>query len=683
MSFLYPLFLWAGLAALIPIVIHLFNFRRYKTVYFSDIRFLENIKSRTNRHSQLKNILLLILRILVILCLVIAFAAPVRKSSLQQTTQTQQAPPIIYLDNSLSLQAGGQIGGIETAKSKVLQIAQAYPSNTDFLFITNNFEQKHNRIVKIETLKRFLEEIELSPDVPTLSQVIMRAKTNLNLAEIPSGLNTNVYLISDFQKNICDFNALQPDSTLKINLVPIKNENINNLYIDSCVFTTPFRHSGGQEMLKVFVKNYSDKNQKNVPLKLNINGNEKSALTFDIAPMERKELEIKYLNSSKGIVCGNVEILDSPIEYDNKLYFSYKIDKTKNIALISGKADKYFEAMFKNDSDFNLQRLTENDVQKITLENFQTVILSQPTSISKKLTSTLQNYIALGGNLIFVPDFDGNIQDYNHLLNSLMCNAIISRDTSKCKVSEINNQSPLLKNSIKEIPENADLPTINRHFTSMSNAYAGEETILESNSFQKLLTVNTYRAGKVYVFYCPLDEKSGNLAIHRLFVPIVYNAAAFSQVNQQNYYTIGYNLPVEVKIDNITDATKVVVKDKNSENEFIPRISSSDGNGNVKVFTENNIKNPGFYYISTDNKNVDAVAYNYNRTESQLSFYNVDELQNMIEKLNICEVKTIDKQGDAFVHQVEQESNATPLWKFFIVFGLIFAVAEMAVSRWL
>ncbi len=683
MSFLYPLFLYAGLVALIPVVIHLFNFRRYKIVYFSDTRFLENIKSATHRRSQLKHLLLLALRILILVCLVIAFAGPIRNTASQPTQSSMQAPPIIYLDNSLSMQAGGLVGGLETAKSKILQITEAYPPNTDFIFITNDFEQKHNRTAKIETIKRFLQETELSPNVPSLSQIINKAKSNLSLAEIPDGLGKNIYLVSDFQKNICDFNNLTPDSTLNLNLVPIQSDNVNNIFIDSCVFDTPFRRASGQENLKIYIKNFSNNNLTNLPLKLIINGKQKAATTFDILAGERKELEIKYINTDKGIVCGNVETSDSPIDYDNKLYFSYKIEQEKKVGLIVGNAEKYFDAMFKNDSDFNLQRINENEINKINIDNFQTIILAQPKSISKNVASALQNFTALGGNLIFVPDFDGNIQDYNYLLNSLMCNAIISRDTVKCKIAKINTQSRLLKNAIKEIPENADLPVIKQHFNSMSNAYTNEEIILESSTYKKMLTSNNYRAGKVYIFYCPIDEKSGNIATHRLFVPLIYNAAAITDVKQQTYCTIGNNSPIDVKINEITDATRIIIKSQETGNEFIPRISTTDGSGNVKIFNENNINNPGFYYICADGNTIDAIAYNYNRAESELSFYTADDLQSQIENLNVCSVKTIDKHGEAFVHQVAQAANAIPLWKYFILVALFFAVGEVAVSRWL
>ena len=97
MQFLNAVFLWAGFAVLIPPVIHLFNFRRYKTVYFSDVRFLQNLKNITRKRSVLKQILLMVLRMAVIACLVITFSEPVISTGGLQNGQglVKNAPPVI------------------------------------------------------------------------------------------------------------------------------------------------------------------------------------------------------------------------------------------------------------------------------------------------------------------------------------------------------------------------------------------------------------------------------------------------------------------------------------------------------------------------------------------------------------------------------------------------------------
>src|SRR6187402_4015179 len=77
MQFLYPAFLWALSALAIPIIIHLFYFRRYKKVYFSNLRFLREVKEETSARNKLRNLLILLARLLAMAGIIFAFAQPV------------------------------------------------------------------------------------------------------------------------------------------------------------------------------------------------------------------------------------------------------------------------------------------------------------------------------------------------------------------------------------------------------------------------------------------------------------------------------------------------------------------------------------------------------------------------------------------------------------------------------
>ena len=71
-----PQILYALLALAIPIIIHLFNFRKHEKIYFSSIRFLEEIKTKNKKKRNLKNLLILLSRLLALAFLIIAFAKP-------------------------------------------------------------------------------------------------------------------------------------------------------------------------------------------------------------------------------------------------------------------------------------------------------------------------------------------------------------------------------------------------------------------------------------------------------------------------------------------------------------------------------------------------------------------------------------------------------------------------------
>src|SRR6056297_3586351 len=106
MQFLVPVFLTALAALAIPIIIHLFHFRRFKKVYFTNVRFLREVKEETSSRSRLRNILVLLARLLALAALVLAFAQPYLKQS--GNVQKGSKAVSIFIDNSFSMDALSQ-----------------------------------------------------------------------------------------------------------------------------------------------------------------------------------------------------------------------------------------------------------------------------------------------------------------------------------------------------------------------------------------------------------------------------------------------------------------------------------------------------------------------------------------------------------------------------------------------
>src|SRR6187551_1622500 len=108
MLFTYPAFLFALSALSIPVIIHLFNFRRFKKIYFTNVRFLQEIKQDTRSRSRLKHLLILIARLLALAFLVFAFAQPFIPVSKSSNIATGTKHVSIYVDNSYSMDAIGK-----------------------------------------------------------------------------------------------------------------------------------------------------------------------------------------------------------------------------------------------------------------------------------------------------------------------------------------------------------------------------------------------------------------------------------------------------------------------------------------------------------------------------------------------------------------------------------------------
>src|SRR5882757_6700676 len=100
MSLVYPSFLWALSALSIPIIIHLFNFRKTTRIYFSNTQFLRQVKQETTQKRRLKQLLVLASRLLFLFFLVMAFAQPFLPAKEELASQHNIS---LYLDNSYSM----------------------------------------------------------------------------------------------------------------------------------------------------------------------------------------------------------------------------------------------------------------------------------------------------------------------------------------------------------------------------------------------------------------------------------------------------------------------------------------------------------------------------------------------------------------------------------------------------
>jgi len=238
MQFLFPSFLWALLALAIPIIIHLFYFRRFKKVYFTNVKFLKEVKEETSARSRLRNLLTLLMRLGAMAALVLAFAQPF--IPVDTEVKKGQKAVSLFVDNSFSMSAlSKDVPLLEKAKQRARQIISAYNDEDEFQVLTNDFEGRHQRMVSKEDALSLVDEIKISPSVRTISNVLARQEQVLNAADD----NNISYLISDFQKNITDIESYT-DTTLEVNMVPLQSVQEKNISIDSAWFGYAFYSCG-------------------------------------------------------------------------------------------------------------------------------------------------------------------------------------------------------------------------------------------------------------------------------------------------------------------------------------------------------------------------------------------------------------------------------------------------------
>ena len=687
MQFVNPLFLIALTALAIPILIHLFNFRKYKKVWFTNVHFLKEIQQETKKQSQLRQLLILLSRLLAIAALVMAFAQPYLPASKQQKKITAQRAVSVYLDNSFSMGAVATEGTLmDVSKNKALEIASAYTQSDIFQLLTNDFEGRHQRFVNQEEFRKLVDEVQVSATSKPLSEVISRQNDLLGENHT---MSKDAYLISDFQKNTASLVASKPDSNFSWFLVPLISERKNNLFIDTVFFISPVHQPGQPVSLRVRIRNASDEPLEKIPVKLTVNTVQKAFASFSVAANSTTEVTLPFTENTSGIQYGQVEIVDYPIVYDDKFYFSYPIlPSIPTLCINEKEGNIYLNALFDSDSTI---RLTNSRVRQLDYGNlfsYALIILNGPEEISSGLAQELNRYVRTGGNLVVFPPVTGKTDSYNTLLSLFNVPGYSGIDTVKQRIAWINVESAIYNDVFEKngngkivLPDNIDLPMVQKYYKMGQGTWSGEEALLKLQDNQPFLISAPVDKGKVYLFASPADEGWTLFPKHLIFVPTLYKIAMLSNPSHQLWYIVGENATIEIPADSISETNIYKIKKLVSDYEVIPEIRKFGTN--ISLITHDQIKDAGFYSVTRGNKPVAGLAFNFNRKESDLSCFSNSDLAQQISRLPVKDIRVLKDKKSSLAREIHQIKQGTPLWKLFIILALIFIACEIALIRML
>ncbi|MFM7765986.1 MAG: BatA domain-containing protein, partial [Sphingomonadales bacterium] len=194
MSFLYPVFLSALLLLLIPLLVHLFRFRKHREIRFTRVRLLKEVDIETKNQNRLKHLITLACRMLAIAGMVLAFAIPTcQKQNNQGTGKTRVS---IFIDNSYSMDNGrdGQIL-LETAKQRAREIVKSYGNNGEFQIRSQQSAGAHLRFVSAAEAVSYIDALKIQSGSVLLSSLLTEMSDDLK----QEGNSHAAFIISDFQ----------------------------------------------------------------------------------------------------------------------------------------------------------------------------------------------------------------------------------------------------------------------------------------------------------------------------------------------------------------------------------------------------------------------------------------------------------------------------------------------------
>jgi len=670
MNFLYPGFLFALLAVLIPVIIHLFNFRKFKKVYFSNVSFLKEVKEQNSSRERLKNLLILASRILAIVFLVLAFARPFISSN-AETNKSNGNIVSIYLDNSYSMDAVNKEGSLlDEAKRRAKEIVKTYQLNDRFQLLTNDFEGKHQRLLNSEEFLQAVDEVKISAASRNLQQVVNRQQ-----GVFTGAANRFSYVISDFQQNFAGNETIKKDQNTQLSLVKLSANELPNISVDSVWFLSPVHQANNSEKIIIRLKNFGTEEAKNVPLKLSINNQQKAIGSISVAAGATAIDTLSYSGLDLGWQKGLLSIKDFPLTFDDELNFSFNVNANQQILSINGsKTGKYVEALFNADNYFKLTSVSENNINYAAFSNFSLIVLNGLSQPSTGLAQELKNYVNNGGSVVIFPSTEVDVASYSTFLTTLNLPAATNLNTTSTKVSQIELKHPLFKDVFETLPKNMDLPLASRYFTYAQNSRTSKENLLTLPAGQLFLARYAIISGQVFLAATGLDEADGNLSKHPLFVPLMYKIAFESAKDQPLFYTIAKDNVITLPLVKL--GANQSLKLMGDGFEVIPDVSHQ--NGKTLLYVADQIQKAGFYIIKKADSTLAIAAFNDDRTESNMKYDTQTDLEG---RFGAQKIHFIDAKKENISSAIAEKNNGTELWKLCLILSLIFIAVEILLVR--
>ena len=662
-----PWFLYCLLAVTIPIFIHLFQLRRPKRVFFTNTATIRQVEQITTRQRKVQSLLILLARVMSVAALVLAFCQPFLPAIFDnQSVGTLD----VSVDNSFSMLLPGKQGGsrLTEAVEGAKQLGNAVPAGGRLRLLN----------VGLTPLSKSIYFSKLE----TLYSAPFKKAGRIYFSSNYGNSSDLLYLISDFQKNA--FSKIVLKNILagrQVFLVPMVGPATGNVYVDSVWVDDAFVRVNTNVGLHIRLRNGGGVAVTECPVKVFLGSRQVAAFRATVAPGQvvTSVLQVQLVDGQ--VALGRVVTQDAPVVFDNTYCFT--LQPAAAIQVLEIGAEPMAQQVYGNEPLFNYHFARVQQVDYGLLRNVNLVLLHELPVFDAGLRGALQAVVARGGSVVVVPaPAVAARASYQQLFQQLgLANTQWEAETASPELREVAMPSahePFFRDVFGAQQRAATMPQV---APVMRWSRTGTD-ILKLRDGESYLADFPSGAGRVYVFSAPFDKKYSDFVTHGLFVPVMYRMAMLSYRNAQELAyrltqrSVSLTLPAVGSAASADEAGFRLVKDSLT---LIPaqRVVGAE----VRLELPQGMHSPGFYEIRKNGKLLTTLAFNQDKSESELAAYTAGELRDVIGP-NRPNVRVVEGEDiGAGLAKLQTEQTGTPLWRYFLAMGLLALLAETLLVR--
>lgn len=614
MYFSGPEALWGLLLLAVPFVVHFFSLRKARRVYFSDLRFLQQITQVTRNRETIRRKLILAARLLAVLSLVLLFAGWSLNTEIE--AKSDSGVTSVFIDNSPSTALFSQEGSLlDEMRTAAVRIAQQTGPAEQFQLITAELRPGEQQLLSKESFLSELAAVKSSAATRPLSQILERQK---NAIRQRSGTG-NRYVLSDFQSSFSDWKNIRSDSLLKTNLLCFQAPSQRNLFIDSAWMASPVLIPGQSATMVVRINNSGQEETVTIPWSMELNGQKRLNRTVTIPGNSKKLDSLVFTLPSPGWHTIKLTLRDHPVTFDDQYYYSLNLRDKIKVLVISPKEPSFYLKSFFDQEPFLEVQYAKTDVFNASMANEAQVIIAEGIDEpANGLGAIWANWLKQGKALMMIPGAQSNPAAWTSLLQPLVGGRLIPWQETNSRLRKPALNEPFFAGVFNNLSNQTDWPEIIKTLQPAPNSGSGLRELLSLERGGGLLYQSMKNGAFVYWLSTPLDPTFGNFPTHPLWVPVLYRICLIGTGSQNLTAKSGQSEQVPMAIKLQQDQILTAGDDKQSRIPLLLR----QGGQIALSFQNDRPWEPGFYPLQI--KGLDTtmaiLAMNRQYEESVLTF---------------------------------------------------------------
>jgi len=671
-SFLNSGILVALIAVTIPLLIHLINRHKQIRIKFSTIQFLKSIEAKRIKKIKLYQILLILVRTLLLIFLVLAFARPTIMNSAFLNQASAHSTVVIILDNGINMQVYDKSGNrFNRAKEKLMQIRAQYTDTDQIL------------VLPAQDPERILSD---SAAISTLlcSYTVADWRYSVEIAYryfiSHPNINKDLYILSDFQFHDPSFpETLKQLENIRLHLVHILHGMTTNISIDTVMIRNKIFETGQPVHLDVSLHNSSNVRCDDRDIHLFLQEQRIAYQKVSLEPLESKIIPLSFQLKNDQKLQGYVELGDDDLLADNRYYFAVQVPDQINVLFVEDQISQYFDAALNSidlNTNLNITREKYTSWARQRFDDFQILFLSNLETLSPVLIQRLGTYSEQGGCIIFMPGDKTDISEFNRLCRNLNFNIQLNSIRQVAQSEEYFTLYPENWNQpvFSDIFRNTAVDLSNPHFYKYFQIHsdADYERILSFNTHEPFIlrTINGNRS--MFLITSSIDDLWTDLHYKGIFLPLMVRIFFLGSANPNRL-----NQSISISQEML-----VHLKPPKNYRDFF--IQSSDGiknkiitrtRGAEIIFDLHTITTPGNYKLFADADELLTVAVNANPRSLIPPFIELKHVSSLSDHIDLI------PENDDLSKIIDEQRSGTELGKFLVLLAVTILFLEIILVK--